>query len=65
MARRVQISGQIYGRYHTLAPRPGGMLGKGEDIVCARSNAGVRAMSARRILGLEQIYLLSLRETAG
>jgi len=40
MARRVQISGQIYGRYHTLAPRPGGMLGKGEDIVCARRNVG-------------------------
>ena len=30
---------------------PSSQLGEGEDIVCAARNGGVRAMSARRILG--------------
>ena len=34
--------------------------GQGEDIVCARRNAGQSAMSARRILGLEQVPRVGL-----
>ena len=40
--------------------RPLALIKQGEDIVCAAGNSRERAMSARRILGLESVPRVGL-----
>ena len=57
---KVAFSGQ---RPNPRTPQhadPSPLVGQGEDIVCAARESGSRAMSARRILGLEQVPRVGL-----